>query len=244
MRPGRLIGSLAERQGYRLYKKASMPWGVDHIVDIQRLSQALSHPVRTIFDVGANVGQEARAMLRHFPEAKVQSFEPHPETFKRLTAQIRSSRFQAHNCALGARSGEEELFQYEGESVINSMVTDAPFAVRFERQGVPIKVTVDTIDQFCLNHSVQTIDLIKIDTEGSDLAVLEGAANMLGLGGIKFIYVEFNDVMSAQSTGTTLQGLQETLGPCSYQFVAAYTDYLVTEGNLFGVRNALYVHQP
>lgn len=241
---GKLVGKIAERNGYRLYQKAGMPWGVDHLLDIQRLSRALDRPVRTIFDVGANIGQAARLFLEHFPKARGHSFEPDPETFKQLASDLGSSRFEAHNFALGAEAGEQMLYQYEGQSVINSMVEDAPFAVRFGRQGIPLGIDVRTLDAFCAKRSIERIDLLKIDTEGSDIAVLEGARETLRRGAITFVYTEFNDVAPTSSSGTTLMALEELLAPLSYKFVAPYTDYLVTEGELFAVRNALYVHQP
>lgn len=240
---GKLVWNIAERNGYRLYQKAGMPWGVDHIVDIQRLSRALDHPVRTIFDVGANVGQAARSFLGHFTEARVHSFEPDPQTFQQLSSGLQSNRFQAHNFALGAETGEQTLYRYEGQSVINSMVEDAPYAVRFGRQGSPLSIDVQTLDAFCAAQSIDHVDLLKIDTEGFDIAVLKGARETLRRGAITFVYTEFNEVAASGRSGTTLMALEELLAPLSYKLVAPYTDYIVPEGDLFAVRNALYVHQ-
>lgn len=240
---GKFIWGIAERNGYRLYQKAGMPWGVDHIIDVQRLSKALGRSVRTIFDVGANVGQAARNFLHHFPEARVHSFEPDPDTFQALVSGVDSGRFEAHNFALGAEPGEQVLYRYEGQSVINSMVEDAPYAVRFERKGTPLGIEVRTLDGFCADRSVERIDLLKIDTEGFDIAVLQGARETLRRGAILFVYAEFNEVATSRGSGTTLLALEDLLRPLSYKLVAPYTDYLVPEGDLFAVRNALYVHQ-
>lgn len=46
------------------------------------------------------------------------------------------------------------------------------------------QVAVTTVDAFCAEHEVEEIDFSKIDAEGADLAVLQGAARMLGDGKI------------------------------------------------------------
>ena len=42
-----------------------------------------------------------------------------------------------------------------------------------------LNVRTDTIDNFCKEQSIDSIDILKIDTEGSEIEVLEGAKNML-----------------------------------------------------------------
>ena len=47
-----------------------------------------------------------------------------------------------------------------------------------------------TVDAFCAVHGIDKIDLLKIDTEGYDLVVLEGARELLRSGRARFILVE------------------------------------------------------
>jgi FkbM family methyltransferase len=53
-------------------------------------------------------------------------------------------------------------------------------------------VSVRTIDDFCAEQAIAEIDLLKIDTEGYDLQVLEGARSLLTRGRVRFVYSEFN----------------------------------------------------
>jgi len=56
-----LIKQYLSDRSFRLYKYLSrhtLPWGLDLTFDIDRLSRDL--PIRTIFDVGANIGQTAQ----------------------------------------------------------------------------------------------------------------------------------------------------------------------------------------
>ena len=83
--------------------------------------------------------------------------------------------------------------------------------------------------------------MLKIDTEGFDLEVLKGAAAMLKRGAISFVYFEFNDIQPDEnSAGGALAPIDEFLRRHQYRFITSYNDYIVTDGDLFAVSNALY----
>lgn len=52
-----------------------------------------------------------------------------------------------------------------------------------------------TLEAFCAKQSIERIDLLKIDAEGSDIAVLQGARGMLPQGAITFAYIEFKNCL-------------------------------------------------
>ena len=87
----------------------------------------------------------------------------------------------------------------------------------------------------------QEDDLLKIDTEGFDLEVLKGADAMLKRGVISFVYFEFNDIQPGEnSAGGALDPIDAFLRRYQYRFIASYNDYIITDGDLFAVSNALY----
>ncbi|MEQ8973690.1 MAG: hypothetical protein RIE73_25275 [Coleofasciculus sp. C1-SOL-03] len=61
-----------DRLGYKVYKKGHVPIGVDFDSDIVRFSRDLQ--VKTIFDVGANIGQTALRFYKIFPHAKINDY--------------------------------------------------------------------------------------------------------------------------------------------------------------------------
>jgi hypothetical protein len=128
------IRAALDEMGYVLWKKDFLQYGISVYDDIARLNRAWDRSVNTFFDVGANVGQTTRQVLRRFPSARVYAFEPHPTSFRALAA-ITDKRPSTHQIALGERSGRAKLYQY-GESgdgsLINSLVSDCalPDAVR------------------------------------------------------------------------------------------------------------------
>jgi FkbM family methyltransferase len=147
--------------------------------------QLASTPIEVIFDVGANVGQSAREMHVEFPDATVYSFEPVRSTFEMLTENIgHIASVVPHNLALGKQCGEAQI-------------TNAPGALHnsVARRGRSAEASVDTVaittgDEFCRREGVAHIDYLKIDTEGLDLDVLFGFANMLSAHAIGLVEVE------------------------------------------------------
>jgi FkbM family methyltransferase len=236
---------LLARPGLTVFNLKNGNFGFDPFVDIRRLADAWNYPVQMFFDVGANDGDTALTALKWFPEATVFSFEPHPSTFAALTARVGAhSNFRGINVALGAAAGKIELFEYD-LSKVNSLIPNAQFAVRFGKDALRIPVHCTTLDIFCEEHLVDQIDVLKIDTEGFDLVVLQGCPTMLKKRAIKFIYVEFNDLQPKDGTfGGALMPIDDLLRPHGYRFVACYNDYIVTEGEMFAVSNALFALPP
>src|SRR5215213_2166853 len=75
--------------GYWIYKKNSLPVGADVVVD---LKEKISLELKTIFDVGANVGQTAIWFSESFPEAMLFSFEPISSTYDTLVKNVASNK--------------------------------------------------------------------------------------------------------------------------------------------------------
>jgi FkbM family methyltransferase len=197
--------------------------------------------VDVFFDVGANVGQTSIAALETFSKAKVFAFEPHEATFAALTSAVRNSRFQALHLALSDRSGEAEFFDYGPLATSNSLVGDAQYATRTKHDVTVRKVACDTLDNICSSLKVESIDVLKVDTEGHDLAVLQGAERMLSQKRIRFVYVEFNTLgPKPGTTGGALLPISNMLEPLGFRFVASYAEYMITTDDLFVTSNALF----
>lgn len=216
-------------------------YGVSAWDDVKRLSAALGRTVNSCFDVGAHRGQTSQALLDTFPGAEVFAFEPNPAMFAELSRGVLSPRFHSTQLALSNEDGDRDFHVYQ-DSTINSLSPNARYAKRFGLQSSTITIRSTTLDSFCANRGIAQIDLLKIDTEGHDLSVLEGAKRMLSEQRIGFVHTEFNDC--GQRTGTVGGALNETsefLTPYGFRFVATYTDYIVAEKDLFVVANLLMV---
>jgi len=129
-------------------------------------------PAHTVFDVGANVGEIALHIARHRPDAQVYAFEPAADGLEVFEANIALQREPLPNLhlvkeAISDRSGEIEI-TVGGNSLNTVLVSDN--LERLKKAGdIRIdRVPTDTLEGYCSRFGVQTIDLLKIDTEGGE----------------------------------------------------------------------------
>ncbi len=160
--------------------------GRDAYADIERLI-GKSGPI-VVFDVGANVGQTTRALIDLFPSGEIHAFEPGRAAFDILHKTFSATEnVKVNHLALGAAVGARPF--YENAS------TDMSSFLQLGPQGWgavldQIEVGLSTLDAYCAEHNIQSIDLLKSDTQGFDLEVLRGGERMLRECRIRFIYLE------------------------------------------------------
>ena len=153
------------------------------------------YPMKTVFDIGANVGKYSLLLRKCFPEADIYAFEPHPETFLKLNENTSNQSTQLFNLGFGNQPGELEIFDYKnsGGSSHASLYEEVISEMREGGQPASFKVNIDTLNNFLINSNIDQIDLLKIDTEGNELSILEGASEFISQGKINIIQFEFND---------------------------------------------------
>lgn len=201
------VRNVAWRLGRRLYCAAR---GEPHLnlplqngeIDLARrvVVSVPAESALTIIDVGANVGDWIRPVLDALPpdrldtsRARLFAFEPAPDT-RRLLAQnmaahSRGGLVSIEDCALSNAAGEAKLTTFAAEAGTHTLrsVDDPKGAT----SGVVI-VKIATLEGFARERGLAHIDLIKIDTEGFDRLVLEGARPLLASESISVAQFEYN----------------------------------------------------
>ncbi|TFG51388.1 MAG: FkbM family methyltransferase [Gemmatimonadales bacterium] len=188
--------------------------------------------IRTILDVGANIGQTAFEFHRHFPEAIIHSVEPFDEAFVELTRRTREKqRIIPHLAALGAFDGETVMY-LNRQSVTNSLLPNADRIDEFSPAGGTdpigsVKVRVRRLDTRCRETGIEQIDLLKIDTQGYEAQVLGGAGAMLCPATIGLVYLEvaFVPVYQNQSDFQQVHALLTSRGYKLYDLFEKVRDF-------------------
>jgi FkbM family methyltransferase len=217
-------------------------WGVNHIDDILRIVGSPSN-IKTVFDVGANVGGIAIKYAKCFPNSTVYAFEPVCETFMILSEATKfCPRINSIQLALGDVSGFSNCL-INADSGKNTLIDGLSDHLHANPIGSQL-VKVSTLDTFAKENQIESIDLVKIDTEGFDLAVLQGAVSKLNAQLITFIYVEFHQLLrrtKATQLGSLVE-IAEFLEKYNYRFIATYTDS-VHGAEPLGTYNALFISE-
>lgn len=146
---------------------------LEHEPRVKEFLSSQFTPGHVFVDVGANVG--AYSLRAASKGMKVISFEPNPENAKLLmrNAELNSLSVDLHECALG-RSEGKVLLSHTGATSRVSRMERADEEGPVQREN-GIEATLSTLDSFDLPK----VDLMKIDVEGYELDVLEGAKKTL-----------------------------------------------------------------
>lgn len=144
-----------------------------------------------IFDVGANVGDYSAKILDFFGKnVDVYAFEPSLKTFQTLEKRLDGQGINLHNVGLSNQTGIFTLFSNADHSGLSSLTKR-----RLDHFNIAMnhseKVYIRTIDEFCQEQGIDRIHLLKVDVEGWEMGVFQGAQQMLSKRAIDFIQFEF-----------------------------------------------------
>lgn len=147
------------------------------------------------FDVGANIGNYALGLRRHFHNAEIYSFEPVKSTFDTLSKNTYESNIKLYNIGFSDKAGKGELYNtVDNTNTEMASSYKEVFYELFQNESEidSIEFEMDTVDNFCKKRNIANIDFLKVDVEGHELSVLKGAIGMLSTDNIKVIQFELN----------------------------------------------------
>jgi FkbM family methyltransferase len=142
-----------------------------------RLLLRILRPGMVFVDVGSNAGAFSFAASRMVgAKGCVLAFEPGPNCYRLLSESVRLNQFanvRIFNQALSNVNGKAELFMHYGKE--NSLGLG-----RSESQDVvSIPITTMTLQHIYDQQSLDRLDFIKIDAEGAQQLVIEGAIELI-----------------------------------------------------------------
>ena len=178
------ISRLAEQRGYTILPLGRLEY-LEAATFARDLFSALD--IRAVLDVGANVGSY-RDFLREQVgfRGDIVSIEPIPSLAQSMMARAGGDRrWRIVECALGASPGKAALNVMASSTFSSFHEPDHSRLSMFEQKNrvvERIEVEVRTLDEFVRELTAVAAPgrmFVKLDTQGFDLAVLQGAKDTL-----------------------------------------------------------------
>jgi len=140
-----------------------------------------------IFDCGSNIGMSILFFKKLYPNARIVAFEPDPVTFDTLRHNVNRNKLSdvaLHQIAIGNYTGTIELFRDPSPDSSSLLMS----TLRQRHAGPSVTVPVRCLSEFI--H--EEIDLLKIDVEGSEVAVMDDLANSGKIRQAKRLHLEYH----------------------------------------------------
>lgn len=204
----------------------------------------------TVFDVGANVGELTLLFSRFAGSGgAVHAFEPSAGAFKRLeTVCVAAGRRNVvlNNLALADKKGFIRLHVYPDDFLSFNSQAARPlkdYGVNIEPVGIE-EISATTVDDYCAEHKIGQIDLLKIDVEGAELQVMRGAETLLKSGRIKCLTFEFGQ--TTFDMGNRPEEIEQYLDEMNYKISNIIKDAPIFPGreSVAAAKFAMHVAVP
>ncbi|GEM_PF-2330056 len=176
-----------------------------------------------VFDVGFYEGDYTRTVLSHRPGATIVGFDPseHAQCCFDPADFPGGARVTLEQLALSNTPGEATFFDYD--NMCNSL---SPRRERSSEAVREYQVAVDTLDDYVdkKNLDANRIDLLKVDAEGHDVEVLEGAQELLEAQRIDLFMFEFSSAWV--NSRYYLRDMVDLLEPTPYRLFRLFNGFL------------------
>jgi FkbM family methyltransferase len=169
-------------------------------------------PGMIVVDAGANIGLHTLFFAKRVgPEGRVYAFEPGQSAFDRLQNHVKRNQLanvRCLHCALGASEGVVSITENCQDNSRNFVVESSSATTGAKN------VALRSLNQLLKEESVGRVDFLKIDVEGFEPQVLEGASNYLRQQSIRVLQLELDDSSLARLgyTADQVSGMLYELG--------------------------------
>jgi FkbM family methyltransferase len=194
------------------------------VSDLINRGRDAARPVRVILDVGAAYGDKTLTFLKAFPNSTVHCFEPQSASRARLAKRIArwKDRVVMHEYGLFNETCTRDLRLYSYPDA--SSVLPIPEYMRREGKAEIATETVRLrrLDDCVAELSITKIDLLKVDVEGVEREVLEGAAHALRM--TDNVFVEISPLRKGPRSGDHV-AIFSLMHETGFTLMGPYGDY-------------------
>jgi FkbM family methyltransferase len=178
-----------------------------------------------IFDIGAHHGESVKYLKDLFPKSAIYSFEPDPDSFKVLSSKLIEG-VSYYNQALSNNEGTATFFRNkishtnslfkvnlnskDSIGIRNAKVSeDKKYLSEFNSE---FHVNTTTLDSFTKRHSIEIVDILKLDVQGAECRVLSGGQSSLKKTKVIVLEISFFDYYEHQTSFLDVELLLSPLG--------------------------------
>ncbi len=238
-----LVGDLHTAIGWKQLVRAQLHgavWAKRHRLrqlvdaDLERLRPYMVDGT-TLIDIGAHAGSWTVPMSQEAGESghvvAIEALPYYAASLRSLRRLLRLSNTRIINVAVGSEPGQADLVWKDASGA--SLTGMIHLAAVDEVNAEPISVTVCRLDDL-LRHlgSTQTVSFIKIDVEGAELSVLEGAESTIQTH-LPVVYLEAEERWLSRY-GRSLADIWAFFG------LHQYSLYVLDESGLVAISEAGY----
>ncbi|MFT3932731.1 MAG: FkbM family methyltransferase [Chitinophagaceae bacterium] len=235
-----VIRKFLSRRGYYIFKEGFIPKGYRFQSDLANIIKI--DRFNLIMDIGAFQGIMTKTFLEAFPLASIITVEPTKDSYEILKSEFSTNkRVVLENCGVGKEESTIEFKVFEnGElnSFKSNINNDEAEALE------TVKIPVHTLDYILKNSMPEhkSIDFLKIDVEGFEMEVLQGANSLLNDNEIGCIFIEAG-FCEDDERHTQFKIINEFLINKGFSFFALYDLYHYRKSTELLFANALFLNE-
>lgn len=204
------------RNWVRAYGSGNCSWELANERYVNKLFW--NRPVRTVLDIGANIGQETVLFARK--AERVIAFEPMEEVFKILSQNVKQNNYsnvELHNLGCSDQYLNDKNMRWQESNEGASYICDNP-----GRNNV--RVNLVPLDSFLPDLS--DVDFVKIDVEGHEISALKGMIEMLKRNK-PILQIESVDTHLSRF-GNDSRDIYDLLVPLGYDIITTNDSFRIT----------------
>ncbi|MCX6272534.1 MAG: FkbM family methyltransferase [Bacteroidetes bacterium] len=171
--------------------------------------------IKTIIDVGASDGGFAKKIRNWLPSAQLYCIEPIKASFQKLSEKfVNDPNFRSFNLALSDRK-ETRSFYVHSAAGCSSLLPMAELHKKVypgSESYVEENLETSTLDEVFCNFTLTAPVLLKIDVQGAEKLVLEGASQLLGNVKVIFLEISFTELYDQNPLVNEMIAFLETRG--------------------------------
>jgi len=195
------------------------------VVESKKYNWLKELDIRTVIDVGANVGQSALKFHTILPDSFIYCFEPIKKCYEKLEENLKPlQNHKSFRLALGSKKEKSiiHLNEFDPSSSILRMTDNHRKAFPFANNTIEETIEIDTLDNIFHNKELVKNILLKIDVQGFEKEVLLGGKDIIK--DITLIIIEIS-FLELYEGSTNFSVVYKMLNQAGFEYIGAIDQY-------------------